>query len=77
MNKLIAKFVSSSKGAMDITGIVIDVVLVVALIPVIVTFISGADNLTATETTILGLTTLFIVLGLVFAIGKQTGMIKK
>ena len=77
MNKLIAKFVSSTKGAMDISGIVIDVVLVVALIPVIVTFIAGADNLTATETTLLGLTTLFIVLGLVFAIGKQTGLIKK
>lgn len=67
----------SIKGAMDISGVVIDIVLVVALIPVIVTFVNNAENLTATETTLLGLTTLFIILGLVFAIGKQTGLIKK
>lgn len=66
----------STKGAMDLSAIVIDVVLVVALIPVIVTFVSSAENLTATETTLLGLTTLFIVLGLIFAIGKQCGLIK-
>lgn len=67
----------SVKGAMDISGIVIDVVLVVALIPVIMTFINNAENLSATETTLLGLTSLFIVLGLVFAIGRQMGLIKK
>ncbi len=68
--------IRSCKGAMDISGVVIDVVLVVALIPVITTFVSGAENLTATEATLLGLTTLFIVLGLVFAIGRQSGLIK-
>jgi len=67
----------SVKGAMDISGIVIDVVLVVALIPVIMTFINNAENLSATEATLLGLTSLFIVLGLVFAIGRQMGLIKK
>ena len=66
----------SCKAAMDISGVVIDVVLVVALIPVIVTFIGNAQNLTATEVTLLSLTTLFIILGLVFAIGKQAGLIK-
>lgn len=60
----------------NISGIIVDVVLVVALIPIIATFVADAENLTATETTILSLTTLFIVLGLVFAIGKQTGLIK-
>jgi len=70
------KLADSTKGAIDVTSIVVDVVLVTALIPVIATFISNANNLTATETTILGLTTLFIILGLVFAIGKQTGLIK-
>ena len=66
----------SLKGAVDMTGVIVDIVLVVALIPVIVTFINNAENLTATETTLLGLTTLFIILGLVFAIGKQSGLIK-
>ena len=61
---------------MDIAGVVVDVVLVVALIPVIVTFISGAQNLTATETMLLSLVTLFIVLALIFSIGKQAGLIK-
>jgi len=76
MNPL-AKLISSAKGAMNIAEIVVDVVLVVALIPVIATFIASATNLTTTETTILGLTTLFIVLALVFSIGKQAGLIKK
>ncbi|MDD5059417.1 MAG: hypothetical protein PHQ60_16290 [Sideroxydans sp.] len=76
MNPL-RKLVSSAKGAMNIAEVVVDVVLVVALIPVIATFIASATNLTTTETTILGLTTLFIVLALVFSIGKQAGLIKK
>lgn len=67
----------SVKGASDVSAIVVDVILVTALIPVLVVFISGAENLTATEATLLGLTTLFIVLGLVISIGRQTGLIKK
>jgi hypothetical protein len=77
MQSLKAKLIVSSKRAMDITGIVVDVALVVALIPVIKTFIAGADNLTATETVLLGLVTLFIVLALVVMIGRQSGLIKK
>lgn len=64
----------NKKAGIDITGVVVNVVLVTALIPVIVTFIANATNLTATETTLLGLTTLFIVLGLVFNIVKQSGL---
>ena len=74
--KALKKLFDSTKGAINMTGVIVDVVLVTALIPVIATFIANATNLTSTETTILGLTTLFIVLGLVFAIGKQTGLIK-
>jgi len=66
----------SIKGGINMSSIIVDVVLVVALIPVIVTFIAEAENLTTTETLLLSLTTLFIVLGLVFAIGKQSGLIK-
>lgn len=65
----------STRGAMGIFSIVIDVVLVVALIPVIKAFIAGAENMTATETVILGLITLFLVLALVYNIGKQSGLI--
>ena len=67
----------SIKGAVDLTGVVVDVALTVALIPVIVTFINSAENLSATETTLLGLTTLFIVMALVFSIIKQSGLTKK
>lgn len=69
------KKLQMDKRAMaDITGIVVNVVLVTALIPVIVTFIAEADNLSATETTLLGLTTLFIVLGLVFSVIRGSGL---
>lgn len=77
MKSALKSMLISCKGAVDITGVVVDVALVVALIPVIKTFISDAANLTATETLLLGLVTLFIVLGLVVMIGKQTGLIKK
>ena len=73
----VSSLINSIKGAMDITSIVVDVALVVALIPVIATFIANATNLTATQTTLLGLTTLFIILALVFNIGKQSGLIGK
>lgn len=76
MIKALNKMLSSLKGAIDVTGVVVDVVLVTALIPVIVTFITNAENLTTTESTLLGLTTLFIVLALVFSIVKQSGLIK-
>ena len=75
--KPFGKMYARVKGALDITGVVVDVVLVVALIPVIVTFISNATNLTSTEEMLLSLTTLFIVLALIFNIGKQSGLIKK
>ena len=72
----IKQLLQSCKGAINITGVVVDVVLVTALIPVIVTFINSAENLTTTESTLLGLTTLFIVLALVFSIVKQSGLVK-
>lgn len=75
MVKALQKLSNSVKGALDISGIVIDVVLVTALIPILTTFITDA-NLSGTEATLLGLSTLFIVLGLIFMIGKQTGLIK-
>ena len=60
----IKRMFDDAKASINITGVVVDVVLVTALIPVIVTFINNAENLTATETTLLGLTTLFIVISL-------------
>ena len=105
MKKILKQLLKSTKGAIDITGVVIDVVLVVSLIPVIVTFIASASayvcnsgytlngsscyltanqsiiisavrGISTTESTLLGLTTLFIVLALVFMIVKQSGLIK-
>ena len=78
MKAILKKLLDSVKGAVDVTGVVVDVVLVTALIPIIVTFINNAEgNLSATEFTLLSLTTLFIVLGLVFNIVKQSGVMKK
>ena len=70
------KMLRSMKGSIDIVSVVVDVVLVTALIPVIVSFINNAENLSGTETTLLSLTTLFIVLALVFNIVRQSGLIK-
>ena len=75
--KALKQLLTSCKGAIQITSVVIDVVLVTALIPVIVTFIASAENLTTTESTLLGLTTLFIVLALVFNVVRGSGLVKK
>lgn len=71
------KLLEDVKAGMNITTVVVDVVLVVALIPVIVTFIASAENLTTTESTLLGLTTLFIVLGLIYSVLKSSGLTGK
>lgn len=77
------KLIQSLKGSLDITGIVVDVVLLVALIPVVVGLIAtveesatGTVTLTS-EVVILGLTTLFLVMAFVFAVVKQSGLISK
>lgn len=68
----------SKKGAAgNIVGILVAVVFATALIPVIKTFISSATNLTATETVLLGLVTLFVVLGLIYGVLKSTGLTSK
>lgn len=64
----------NKRGAVNIVKTLVEVVLVVALIPVIAIFIASATNLTATETTLLGLVTLFIVLALVYGIVKDSGL---
>lgn len=64
------------RGAVKITDVVVDVALVSALIPVIKTFISDTNNLTASETLLLGLTTLFIIIALVVAVVRQAGLRK-
>ena len=77
MKNLLKKLVDSCKGAISIVQTVVEVVLVVTLVPVIAVIIAGATNLSATETTILGLVTLFLVLALVFGIAKQSGLMSK
>lgn len=49
----IFKMFANNRAAMDVVGVVVDVVLVTALIPVIATFISNATNLSATEAALL------------------------
>lgn len=88
MKNALKKLFSNIKGAIDITGIVVDVILVVALIPVIVLFISNSktlydenntiirQGLSTPEYAIISLIATFLVIGLVFMIGKQSGLIK-
>jgi len=64
------------KGAVNMTGALVSVVFAVALLPVIAVQIAGTTNLTATETTLLGLVTLFLVLGLIVGIAKSSGVLK-
>lgn len=73
----LSKLSRSQKGSAQITGVVVSVVLVTALIPVIANQIAGATNLSATETTILSLTTTFIVLGLIVGVARKSGLLKK
>jgi len=77
MKKALLKLCNNVKGAIDVGALVVYVVLVTALIPIIVTFIANAENLSTTESTLLGLTTLFIILALIFNIVKQSGLIGK
>ena len=46
----------------NIVAVTVEIVMVVALVPVIAVTIASAQNLTATEKTILGLATLFLIL---------------
>jgi len=76
MLKTLKKLLDSCKGAMNVLAITFEVIVVVTLVPVIAVAIATATNLSTTEETLLGLVTLLIVLGLLFAIGKQSGIIK-
>lgn len=76
MRSAISKLVASTKGAFNIASVVVNVVLVTALIPVVAVQIANATNLTSTEETLLGLTTLFIILGLIVSVAKTAGLFR-
>lgn len=59
---------------MKITDIILDAVLVCALLPVVISFTSNVSGASATEQVLLGLVGTFIVIGLIVAVAKQTGM---
>jgi len=78
MKKEITKMFGNVIGGVDLIGVLIDVILLSALVPVIVTFIKATEgNLTSTEFTLLSLTTLFLVIALVYSIIKQSGLTNK
>lgn len=74
ISNIIKKMFGETKAALNIMSVAIDVALVVALIPVIKTFIGEATNLTSAETVLLGLTTLVIVVALIYSVVKQSGL---
>lgn len=61
----------------NIVAVTVEIVMVTALLPVIAVTIASTQNLTATETTILALATLFLILGLIYGIVKSAGLLKK
>lgn len=71
---LFGKFQRSTKGSMAMVGIVVSIVIFTALLPVIAAQIAGATNLTATEKTILGITTTLLVLGVVVMAARKAGL---
>ena len=72
--------IPSKRGMANPTDVIVNVlvmiVLATALIPVIKTFIAGATNLTTTESTLLGLSTLLLIIGITVLIVRKTGISK-
>lgn len=60
----------------NIMQTVIEVTLTVTILPTIAISIASAQNLSATEKTLLGLVTTIIVMGLLYGIAKQQGFVK-
>jgi len=58
---------------MNIMKTVIEVLLTVTILPTIAVAIAGAQNLTSTQTVLLGLVTTVIVMGLLYGIAKEAG----
>lgn len=54
----------------------VEIIIVTALLPIIAVTIASTQNLTATETTLLALVTLFLIIGLIYGIAKSEGLIK-
>ena len=77
LNLYIFLVLRSSFMAQSIVAVTVEIIMVTALLPVIAVTIAGTQNLSATETTILGLATLFLILGLIFGIVKGSGLMKK
>jgi len=61
----------------NIVKTTVEIIVVTVLLPVIAVQIASTQNLTTAETTILGLTTLFLILGLIYGIAKQEGLLNK
>jgi len=54
----------------------VEIIIVTALLPIIAVTIASTQNLSATETTLLTLVTLFLIIGLIYGIAKSEGLIK-
>ena len=66
----------SSAVSGDMIGVMVLVIIAVsAVIPVVKEQIAATQNLTSTESTLLDLVTLFIILGIVFVVIRASGLI--
>ena len=59
---------------MRMTDIVVDAVLVSALLPVVISFTSNVTGASPTEQVLLALVGVFIVIGLIVSVARQTGV---
>jgi len=71
-NRLVKNKKGVSAGGM--VGMLVAIILVVNLIPTVADTIGSAQNLTTAQTTILGLATTFIVLGVIVLVAKKSGL---
>ena len=73
---LAKRFARNRKGvsAGGMVAMLVAVILVVNLIPTVADTIGSAQNLTTAQSNILGLTTTFIVLGVIVLVAKKSGL---
>jgi len=72
--KDIAHNKKGSVSAGGMVGMLVAIILVVNLIPTVADTIGSAQNLTTAQSTILGLATTFIVLGVIVLVAKKSGL---
>jgi len=71
------KIFGSKKGGLNMVDMLVTVLFAASLLPIIAVQVAGTTNLSTTEQTIWALSTLFVVLGVVYGIARASGIVRK